>query len=139
MSARTFFGGLLSGFVLVIAACSDAKENSAADCGPGTCGACQDGFVNHDTCVDGEWKCECIATDASADDEESSDGGLDGSSPKAPPPVATCEEKLANVGEARSCVADDWDKTCTSGCLTCTCNAGIWGCTTSQGCFGDGG
>lgn len=29
-------------------------------CGANACGACQDGFVNRDTCSGGSWKCSCV-------------------------------------------------------------------------------
>ncbi len=52
------------------------------------------------------------------------------------PPVATCEDQVARPSEPHSCLANDWDKSCTSGCVTCTCEVGRWKCT-SSGCSVD--
>lgn len=111
------------------------------DCGASTCGACQEGFASSDRCEGGVWQCECVPSESASSNaaKSSNDGGGDASTDVSRPQVLTCEQKLANPSASGVCPADEWDKPCEQGCLSCRCLGGTWGaCTTSASCF-DGG
>jgi len=76
---------------------SDTNTTQGPECGPNTCGPCPADCTAQDTCVDGEWQCECsecaVTTGAeSSTGEESTGGGIvcGGDDPQFPEFDRTC-------------------------------------------------
>ena len=60
---------------------SETNPTQDTECGSNTCSPCSDSCTAKDTCVDGEWKCECVECEVTTDgttDSSSTGSGAQG-------------------------------------------------------------